>query len=748
MRRVLMAASIALLIGPIAAHAKIGDWKNYTDMKNVIGLVATGNAVWAGTTGGMLRFIPGDSTFLKFTNSEGLTGNDVNAIGVDSRASIWVGENSGAIDIYSPATNSWKYINDVELSTQSHKAINAFFPYGDTMYIATAFGISVFSLKDFDFGDSYENIGLFSHPSVTCLTIENGRIFVGTSQGVSVSQPNAKNLPSPDSWTSYTTPAEVTALAVYRNNVYAGTTTGVYEFQDSSWTAVPSLGQAVTALVSGNSFLYVFGLNNALTLSSNGTVSSLGDATPANISCALADSSGKIFVGMVEGGIGVFNAGASTWSQFAPNGPMTSVFASIAIDANGVLWAASVGAGGSGAGRGFYSFDGKTWRNYNTATEPILTTNEFFSVSLGPNNSKWIGSWGEGVALVDGNGNIVREFNHSYPGFVGVVTDTVVVIGKIGTDPSGNVWVPVYDALNGNVLWRMKPDSTWGPIRAPSSTAYGDLLGITVDRNGTKWCSNTISKFQPQPAHFVYYNESVPVQGLAGDGWGEATVSNGFASQSITNVVEDKDGALWVGTDLGVTIINDPAYPISQNSTVFLGAVRDQFINTIVVDPLNDKWLGTHTGVVVVSSDGSSLIAQYNVANTNGKLVDNDVLSIALDEKKGIAYFGTESGLSSLEIPVIETVEKMTTLEVGPNPFIIPDQPSVSIKGLTDNASIKVLNIAGSLVKEFAAQGGGRAFWDGTDTFGKTVGTGVYLIVAYATNGSQVATAKVAVIRR
>ena len=323
-----------------------------------------------------------------------------------------------------------------------------------------------------------------------------------------------------------------------------------------------------------------------------------------------------------------------------------------------------------------------------------------------------------------------------------------MVVGKVATDASNNVWVPLYGTLTGNVLWKMKPDSTWESIRAPSSTAYTNVLGVTIDRNGTKWFLNTIGKFQPQPAHFVYYNETLPIQGLAGDDWGEATVSDGFASQSITSVVEDKDGALWVGTDLGVTIINDPAYPISQNSTVFLGAVRDQFINTIVVDPLNDKWLGTHTGVVVVSSDGTSLIAQYNVANTNGKLVDNDVLSIALDEKKGIAYFGTESGLSSLEIPVVETVEKMTTLEVGPNPFIIPDQASVSIKGLTDNATIKVLNIAGSLVKEFAAQGGGRAFWDGTDTFGKTVGSGVYLIVAYAANGSQVATAKVAVIRR
>jgi len=154
------------------------------------------------------------------------------------------------------------------------------------------------------------------------------------------------------------------------------------------------------------------------------------------------------------------------------------------------------------------------------------------------------------------------------------------------------------------------------------------------------------------------------------------------------------------------------------------------------------------SGVAVLSPDGTSLVAEYNVGNTNGKLVDNNVLSIAFDEKKGIVYFGTSKGLSSLEIPAIGTVEKMSTLEIGPNPFILPDQSSVTIKGLADNTTIKILTISGRLIKEFAAQGGGRAFWDGTDFRGNSVGSGVYIIVAFADNGNQVSTAKVAVLRR
>src|SRR3990172_2214614 len=66
------------------ASAGIGDWKNYTDMKNVVALAGSRYAIWAGTSGGMLRFTVQDSAFKKFTNSEGLTGNDVSAIGLDA----------------------------------------------------------------------------------------------------------------------------------------------------------------------------------------------------------------------------------------------------------------------------------------------------------------------------------------------------------------------------------------------------------------------------------------------------------------------------------------------------------------------------------------------------------------------------------------------------------------------------------------------------------------------------------------
>jgi hypothetical protein len=124
------------------------------------------------------------------------------------------------------------------------------------------------------------------------------------------------------------------------------------------------------------------------------------------------------------------------------------------------------------------------------------------------------------------------------------------------------------------------------------------------------------------------------------------------------------------------------------------------------------------------------------------------VRSIAIDQKRGIAYFGTEQGLSSLAIEPVQTNQSYSQLEVGPNPFILPSSQPLTIRNLVASSTIKIITVSGFLVTQFEAQGGGRAFWDGRDKNGAFVSSGIYFIVAFAENGSQTVTGKVAVIRR
>ncbi len=724
--------------------ASIGDWRNYTDMKNVVSLAYSRNDIWAGTSGGLFRLSLSDSSFQKFTNSEGLTGNDVSAIALDAVGTVWVGHRSGAIDEYFPKTNSWRYVSDILQSTKVQKSINTFYVAGDSLYIASAFGVSVFSISRSEFKDTYSNFGSFLQPNVVSVLTSGGRIFVATTSGLAVSNPGAFNLDAPESWTSFSLPANPTDLAVFNGGVYASTNSGVFIFQNNNWVPVSGLSQAATTLVSTDSVLFAVGGTNVISLSHNGAVSSYGTATPSAINCAVVDSAGTFVAGLQEGGIARFDAQHSSWSEAAPNSPASNFFISVAIDDNGVVW----GASGTSNGHGFYSFDGTKWRNYNTTAIPALLTNDYFSVNIGPNNSKWIGSWGKGIALLDSKGDFVRLFDHNYPGFVGIPEDTVYNVMPAATaDYLGDVWVTNYSSADLGVLWKMSSDSLWTEYKSPSGYGYKQALNLVIDRNGTKWFTSALPFFIPNPPTFFFFNESLVLDGTV-NGWGTMNEHDGLTSSTVTSIALDNDGELWLGTALGITVIAEPRFPTSSVSQVYLGAVYDQFINCIAVDPLNNKWVGTKNGVLVLSPDGTSLLQQYSVASTNGKLVDNNVLSIAFDKKRGIAYFGTESGLSSLEIPTTQPVEKFSTLHIGPNPFIIPDNGAAIISGLVNNSVVKILSLNGTLIKQFQAQGGGRAFWDGKDSDEKFVGSGIYFIVAYDETGAQVSTAKIAVLRR
>jgi hypothetical protein len=174
--------------------------------------------------------------------------------------------------------------------------------------------------------------------------------------------------------------------------------------------------------------------------------------------------------------------------------------------------------------------------------------------------------------------------------------------------------------------------------------------------------------------------------------------------------------------------------------------LRQQTINCIAVDPLNQKWIGTNQGLLLVNSDGSRLIATYDTRNSS--LLSDVIRSIAIDENKGIVYVGTDAGLTSFETPAVKPLESFSELFVYPNPFLVQSKNEfLTIDALIKDSDIKILNISGKLINEFSSPGGRVAYWDGKDLDGTPVNTGIYIIVAYDQDGNNVATSKVAVLR-
>ena len=756
MRIVAIALTICLTVAA-SAQPHLGTWKSYTSMRSVRGVVEQSGTIWAASGGGLYSVDTATGAVRSYNNSSGLTSNDLLALLASPDGRIWTGASDGSVNVLDPATGSIQTIGDISSAVATSKAVRRLVALGDTVFIAWDYGVSVFRTQRWEFGDTYAYFGFPTQPKNTSVVVQGGRIWIGTTSGVATALLSDPNLVSPTAWTRYTSvggpAASGVSLAVFHDTLIVGTSSGASYFDGSAFVALPVFsGMWVRDAVAAGGNLAVVS-----TAGSDSRVDILNSVTAApaqtfaapGIGGTSITSDGSAFsIGTTE--IGVAKRNGSAWTSTVPNGPNSNRIISLGVDDGGVLWAAS-GTGGNG--RGFYRLrpdlpEGQQWKSFTVSGYPVLRLDDYYKVSAGRGGTMWISSWGEGVVEVAGD-TIRRKIDATTrPSLSGAVAQNplYVVAGNVAYDPNGTPWVDVRTAVDGRQIAKMVNDSTFTYYQNQYNPFEGLFQSMVIDRLGTKWLGN--SEPADKKDHGLYYfNETGIVAGTeATGGWGFLSTTDGLKSNSILSLAVDRDGEIWIGMDLGVAIVTNPYDPRSGRSLAY--PLQQQSIQSIAVDGVNNKWVGTKEGVWVISPDGTQLLAQYTVTSTGGQLVDNDVRAIAIDQKRGIVYMGTESGLSSLQIAAVEPQEVLGTLTLSPNPFQVPASQPLMIRGLAESCSIKVLTSSGRLVAQFPSQGGGRAFWDGRDSRGNTVASGVYFVVAYTQDGTDVTSGKIAVVRR
>lgn len=747
-----------------ATTVEIGRWKNYTDMKTIRSIAIANDSIWAATSGGLFLYTTTSRQFTKFTNSEGLSSNDVSAVAIDGTGKVLTGAADGSLNIYDPGTKRWKEHRGIKDSERIQKGVRSFFVQNDSLFVGTDYGISIFIISRSEFRDTYANLGFPSQAKVNDIIVHRNRIWAATDLGVATALLSAANLSSPTSWTTYGTgeglPSKhATSVAVFRDTIMVGTIDGAAVFTNSAFQPLSQLSaKSIVDIVPRSNDLFIVwntaaGFSYASMPSVSGSLGALISHTEGQASVlAVQTAPATVWVGTVSKGMAKWSGTA--WEYVMPNGPSSNLFSSIVVDEQGRVWAAS---GISSRGRGFYRFDPSKpedaqWKNFSVSNNPLMRRDDYYKVSLGLNGSIWVSSWGFGVVEV-ANDSIQRHLDDlTVPSFPLSLDDLhrFVVLGGVAPDSKGNTWFATRTAIDGRHLVRIASN---GSVLYVNSPSQGMFTNMVVDRNNTKWLANSEPFNKPIGVGLYYFNEDTLVTGTKfSGGWGALTTTDGLPSSGVNDVIlslaVDLEGQICVGTDIGMMMITDPRNPKASTGRIVSFPLRLQSIQAIAVDALNNKWVGTKDGVIVVNADASQVIGQYNVLSTNGQLVDNDVRSLAIDQKRGIVYIGTEKGLSRLEIPPVQVLRNFTSLELGPNPYIIPNASQLMIRNLVAEATIKILSVNGALVSEFKAQGGGRAFWDGRDLTGQFVSSGVYFVVAFAENGNQINTGKIAVIRR
>ena len=751
---------LCVVTATIMANAAVGTWKNFTSMKDVRSLARAGGTYWAATGGGLFSWTESTDAYQFFTNSEGLQNIDLTALGIDDDGNVWTGTSTGVIHVYSPSTGTWRYIFDIAGDPiETNKRINSFTMHGDTVLICTSFGLSMFHRGRFQFGDTYKRFGsLPANAKISCSSaiVSQESVWIAISDGLTINRIAVAGLASgnllpPEAWSVRTVGSSTVVprvLADWNGSIYAGTSTGLFRYADGSWAEVTGLsGQSIVAVLPTVSSIIACGPGVVSTVDNQNNVQAFGVPFPSQTvgTSVAANAAGQPVVGSSGGGILTYSA---NWIRHLPNGPNSNQFLSVTVDADGNVWAAS----GSSNGSGFYRYKGKTWKSFTPETNPAMLINEVYRISTGCDGTVWASTYGRGIVEMPPGVDTV-EASHVFGvnvGMVGVPNNpSFVVPSTVACDSHGNLWLSILNAGDKRPLAVRQANGSWTTLPAiVNGVPVAFLMDNPVDRclavdaNDNLWA--TVREGGSRGV-ISFGNRGT----LDSTSAFHITSADGLPSDDIKTIVVDRDNNIWVGTDRGIGIILDPNNPKRAGGIASYKPLADLnlVVNTIAVDPLNQKWVGTSEGVIVLSQDGTQQVANYTVRNTGGKLIDNDVKSIAVDPNTGTVYMGTIYGLSSLTTAGALPKVSFEELTLSPNPFLLPNGSQLTIDGLVENSSIKILSIDGKLVRDLTTPGGRIGFWDGMDEEGKYVASGVYLVAAYSEDG-RVATGKVAVIRR
>lgn len=721
----------------------IGEWKIYSDMKNVKDAAISSEGIWAVSNGGAFRLkSSADTSFLVLNKSDGLITQNLTTVAVDNQNKIWFGSQDGYIIVYNQTAKSISSILDIFKSDKTRKQINDISISRDTAFVSTDFGLSLINTNNLTFFDTFTKLGEFASESKVINTIKSGLIYSITESGVAIQKPGTQNLSVPESWNTYRFGTAISAQSAtkiisFNSEIYIATSNGVYKFLNGSWIQFLMQGTSIKDLFGLGSSLFILTEKNLFEY--NGSqLNQVFENQNLSLSTVSVNLDKNYYISSSAGLIEIKN---NNVKYLSPVGPYSNLFINMSVAGSGKLYVAT---GKDLFGVGFLEFDGKTWKRYGKEDYPQIPSNAYYNVFADDDNTVYLSNWGNGVTIFK-NGQFT-VYNASNSGLVGIPVNTnFLAIGDVKTDSKKNIWIANHQSAARKPLSVLTFDSKWyhysftNPVLSESDV----LDKMVIDQYGTKW----FFVFEGNRGLY-YYNEKGTFENLSDDTQGGIKQSNGLLSDIITALTIDQRGYLWIGTSVGINVITDTSKPLTTLISNIAFSLKNQSVTAIAVDALNQKWIGTKQGLFVLSGDGYQLINFYNTKNS--PLPNDDIRSIAIDDKSGKVYIGTDFGLAVLQTASIKPEESFNELFIYPNPLVISGDSNsqLTIEGLIKNSSIKILDISGNLVRDFRSPGGSVAFWDGKDLSGKFVSTGIYIIVAYDEEANNVTTSKVAVIRK
>ncbi|MFQ6114029.1 MAG: hypothetical protein ACE5NG_08045, partial [bacterium] len=137
--------------------AQVEQWKSFTGVGVVRDIDIGAGNVWGVSNGGVLQLDLNSEQLSKFTNTEGLTSNEVVAVEIDKHRTVWFALFDGVLNRYDPDTQKWDVFEDYKNQT-----ITDLVAFGDSLYVGLDIGVSLFTIDKKEVKETYKNLGLSS----------------------------------------------------------------------------------------------------------------------------------------------------------------------------------------------------------------------------------------------------------------------------------------------------------------------------------------------------------------------------------------------------------------------------------------------------------------------------------------------------------------------------------------------------------------------------------------------------------
>ncbi len=737
-------------------------YANVRDIKNVDGVL------YCAAENGLFAFNPATLETEKYSKTNLLNDVGISAVDYSSELGIMlVGYESGSLDILQ--NGKTKYILDIPWNNfQGSKAINDIFIYRDKAMISGDFGIASFSLERQEFIETtYFNVG-GQQLKVSETAVLDDQLYVATEKGLYHSTlVNDVNFPNINDTRWQTIRPDITSgiyiLDVYQNSVVGNHWGNIFRIENNSLNVFASVDQVP------NSFNVV---DDILAISQPTQVSFYnGQLINKTINLEkIQFNTGFYFENKYYGGstlhglIEFDNPEILTKEKgYMPDGPYNNLSFSVA-SINSKVWISPANQGDfsnvSQNADGISYFNANKWIHFDSDKD-FLRGKDMLHVAVNPQNDKqfFVSSWFEypswessdqnsrigGFEVTMNDDQETYQINHITTPFSWLyrlggatydengdlfVTTSLVTVNGIGTNYSVSLAKRTGNSWSSNVV--VQNTDRWTSARKPALD-QNNIWIPGMRRGGVIVLDKNTLNF----VHTIYTDNDLP-------------------STNVIATAIDQSNVLWIGTERGLRVLRNPSYAVEtgdfttepiviDQSGLYEALLTDVKINGFKVDKANRKWVATSgSGAYYFSDNGEQTVLHFN--KKNSPLPSDEVFDIDVDPATGYVYFATEKGVVAYRGDVGDTSDTFTDTYAYPNPVRPGFTGNVIIKGLPNRASVKITDIVGNLIFETTAQGG-VAEWDTKNFKGKSVASGIYLVLMTNTDGTDTKTLKIAVVR-